>query len=805
MKKLIQLISVFYTVIQLYSISHTAQFPPGTQVEIMSDFSGGLNTASPPNKIDKSFSPGEVNIFVHRQPGKLIKRNGFLQAGIATNTLTSISFMTVFYKENGTKEFIVSDDSIVLTTQDFFTYIVISTALNQSAHLQSKQIRNKIWFTNGTDSIFTWDGIVKQTLDGTNGTPNVPKFKFIEQYQERVFGLNSTNNGSSLYWSDVASTAGVAISPDSYLAWPAGNSLPVGQGDGEVGTALWNYGGQLQIGKERSIYTLYGTNTSNYNARRTESWIGPSSQDSIVILDDLTYFKSYNGIYAYDGGKVTRISDDISPDVDAMRDVQIKQAVNIWDTKALFDTGNFYDSVLSTTNVIKEFVGRRVDAWHTSQKIPDYLVGNFDPSTTYFYTVLDLASAINAPVSSASNDWLINENQVYVDRITVGMGGSAGVPTRLRATLTNKFTGVQQTTVTTAVPGTTTFYFSSHSFTFDGTALTRSSISLNVEWENYLTDPLSQGFQLIAPDNGPAWQIYFIGKSTGQYVSQIATNTIVTAWQTFEADQNTNGGSIKYYIRSATSVVTMSTQAWQPISPGVLIPFSNINTFIQWASTLTAIANLSAEPQINSVVINHIEGPSSRDRPFAIGWSKEYWLSVSTETTGTLSAQYVKSWITNRNPNAWMLMNGMNIRSFMADGNNSLYGGGASTSAVYRLDYGTNDNGSAIDGYYETPDLTLKGALTGGYDGNWLEEQISELWGDVDSENGNIFRLGLSLNGGAYKEQTRDVSGTGRNLFTLYNQSNFAKYFRLRFRNNQMDKGLGVNNIAVIYSPLLTR
>lgn len=793
--------------------ANAANFPTGAQIEPITDFSGGLNTASPANKIAKSFSPNMRNVFIHRQPGKIIKRNGIDQVGITTNVLTSGRFMTIFFKEDGGKEYIVSDDSIVLTTQDFNTYVQISTALNQGAHLQSKQIRNKIWFTNGSESVFTWDGTVMQKLNGLGGTPNVPKFKFLEYYQERVFGFNTSANGSSLNWSDVASTAGAAVAPDSYLAWPVTNGLNIGQGDGQVGTSLWTSNGQLQIGKERSIYTLYGTNTSNYTTRRTESWVGPSSQDAVVVLDDITYFKGLDGIYAYDGGKAERISDPISPDVAVMKDVQTRVVVNVWDTPGVFDTGQYDQTISSASNVVKLFKGRTVLTGNSAQLrsfsplTEGYTVGNFDPVTTSYYTICDFTT---------ENQWLTSENFVHVQKVRVPMdtgGAPLATPARIRATLTNKFTGVFQTTVASVnnpASSYVDFVFSSHSFTFSGSHIRQSSMSLNLEWENK-SDLTSQGARVFSPEQvGPSsvnsWAWYLAGETTGQYLSNVATNTAITAWQAFEASNNTNGGTINYFIRSSTSVINITTQTWQSISPGVVIPFSTLNLFVQWASTLTASVAFSGEPELTSVRINHTEGTASKDRPFAVAWNKEYWLSVATETSGNFSLQYVKSWITNPNPHAWMPMNGMNLRSFVADGNNALYGGAASTGAFYRLDYGTNDDGSAIDGFYETPDLTLRGAFSNGYaEGNWQNKQLHEIWIDVDAESDNTFRLGLSINGGSYSEQTRDVTGSARQLEIFYNQTKFAKYFRLRFRNNQIDKGLNLNNAAIIYQPLNTR
>lgn len=758
-----------------------AEFPTDAKIELISEFGGGLNTASPPNKISKEFSPNMANVFVHRQPGKLVKRGGFIQVG-STRTLANVRFMFTFYKETGDKEFIVSDDSCVLTTKDFNTFTTIISSLNNTLHLQATQVRNKIWFTNGSDSVFTWDGTVMQKLDGTGGTPTVPRFRYIAYYQERVFGLNTSGDGSALNWSDVASTGGVAIAPDSFLAWPAINAMSVGRGDGQLGSSLWVYSGQLQIGKEWSIYTLFGGNTSNYNARKQEGSVGPSSQDSVVLLDGLTYFKAFDGIYSYDGGQATRISDFINPDIENMLDATAQIVFNTWETPNDFQTkGQFYGlTSTGTTDLTINTDVKRVPA------VGGFMgtgVGNppLDPGTSFYFARVNFGNAISTSA------------RVYTSAMTVGVNANNN---GLRLFIYNLNTGniyFSTYTMSTNQPIT----ISSQNPVFDGYEIIGGSYAIKLEFVD--------GPAASVQDLTINWSFTLSPATTGQYVSQVTTETTVTAWGHLNSIRNTNGGTVSYFLRSSTSAINITTQTWTSISPGVLISFPVANRFIQWASTITSVSSYTNTTNIDNLEIDHVEGSGSRDRPFAINWKNEYWLSIATDTSGNFSAQYVKSWITNSNPNAWMYMQGMNIRSFAKDGNTTLYGGSASTGAFYRLDYGTNDNGQAIDAFYETPDLVLKGALTGGYDGNWLEEQLYEIWVDVDGEANNTFRLGRSLNGGSYTEQTVDVTGTGRQLKPLFNQSKFAKYFRLRFRNNQIDHSLGLNNAAVIYKPLFTR
>lgn len=787
--------------------AYSANFPTGAQIEVISDFSGGLNTTSPRHKIPKNFSPNMLNVNISRVPGQVNKRAGFVLAG-STFTLQNGRLMFTFTHEDGGKEFIVSDDSVVLTTKDFKTYTFISSGLNNSVHLCAIQARNKIWFSNGINSVFTWDiNGVKQILDGTIGTPNVPKFRYLVYYQERVFGFNTSANASQLQWSALSSTSGAAIAPDSFLAWPFSNALNIGQGDGTSGTSEWLYRGQLQLGKERSIYTLYGTNDSTYFARKTEAQAGVSSNESVVLLDGFTYYKGYDGIYAYDGQTSKRISDAIIPNIAAINDSANLIIDNAWETQQDFLRGNFQYGTTVTASGLLQVPGSSVTpnvnySTHTGSA----LEGGEAASQ---FIRLSQGQSTNFVVRVPSESFPSNFNgYAYI----ISFFGRCLPSTcgNLKFTLTNNRTGASRAVTannpfgngfgsTLELWGNETVFSPKDTVMFTGDDVKNGNMQYKLEYTGtgdvYEIFPASTtGFS--------TWQM--LAGLVGQYVSEISTLAMVTSWGTFDSVNQTNGGSINYYFRSSTSLVNIATKTWAQITPGVVIGDPIINNFIQWGTTITMVNPLTP-PLIDNVTITHIEGSGARDRPFAIDWKNEYWLSVATETTGLFSIQYVKSLITNDNPIAWQPYQGINVRSFCKDGTNTLYGGSASTGAFYRLDYGTNDNGVAIDGFYETPNLSLKGALSGSADGNWMEDSIHELWFDSDPETSNTTTLGMSVNGSAYVDTGISLTGTMRILKTLYNQNKFGKYFGLRVRNNQLDKGLFLNALAVIYEPLQTR
>lgn len=786
-----------------------ADFPTGAQLEIMSDFSGGLNTASPSQKITHNFSPNMRNVFTHRQPGKIVKRSGFITLG-STNTLQRGSYGIPFYHTDGSKDFLVSDSSMMLQTKDFQSYVFVSSNTNFNSNFDCTEAGYTMYCTNGVDPVFTWDGTNKVLMDGTKGNPNIPKGKYIEYFLNRIWVGNTAIDPSSLDWSAVVSTNGTIIAPNNFLAWPSLNHHSVGGGDGEALNALFVYKGQLQIGKDLSIYTEYGDRDSNFIDRKTIANAGVTSNDSVVNLDGVIYYKSKNGVYAYDGYQATRISDLIKPDIDSMQDPNSRVLANLWETQADFSRGLFFGTTVTASGFIMPITGVR----NYATQAGGATYSRLSPSTTFFnLTQLVSTESFNTnvvyniaywhftPIYSGDQSVSPQVNCI-VRNTSTGEEASFVLPSKGDGNFTLNFTGAYFEAFQTPCG---IYNCINSSIVFTASQLNNDTLSVKL----VLLNPSSTTADYVDfPQSDPrASTLVFVPQTTTYFISDISTETTITAWGNFNSVRNTNSQIIKYQIRSSTSLVNISTKIWSDISPGAIIGEPIINRFIQWQATFTSISSYTAitVPNIDNVEIDHIEGGGAANRVLATDWNNEYWMSVSTDLTSSLRLQYVKSWVTNATPNAWNVLSGQNIGCLWHDGAIALYAGDSSTGTFYRLDYGTNDNGTAIDAFYETPEITLKGFLTGGYDGNWLEEQLVEYWIDADAQNGNTFRLATSLDGKAYTEQTVDLSGSSRILKTLYTPNNFAKYFKWRFRNNDLDKMLGLNSFAVLYVPMKTR
>lgn len=385
----------------------TAILEDATPVEITQW--GTLNTAASSTKLSPGQTPDADNVWVDEKPGSVMTALGFLKVGTVPSNLPPTLMLTYFKSSEGSQRFIVSDNATVWTTTDFVNYTSLITGLSALFQLRAKVIRDKVWFTNGSDSVRVYDGTSVTVLSGTHatlvvqditytsgnsgispskitiayttggtagsevvtvanlsqisvkiqsgvstatqvlaaingsaaalalisaaitgtagnaqtapfgptalsgGTPNVPKGRFIEYKDERVWLYHISGARSSANFSAVGDNAGNAITPDDLAAWPTSNQLQISEGDNDFGTGIKLYRGYLYCFKQYTIWRVTGYDESSYSRVKTRASTGTRFAESIQELDGVLKFIGIDGFYEFDGEETQRISDLIDP------------------------------------------------------------------------------------------------------------------------------------------------------------------------------------------------------------------------------------------------------------------------------------------------------------------------------------------------------------------------------------------------------------------------------------------------------------------------------------------------------------
>lgn len=274
---------------------------------------GTLNTAASPTKLPVGQTPDCSNVWVDEKPGSVVTAPGYVKVGEIPSGNPVTFCINYFKASSGTQTFVVSDNATVWKTVDFQTFTSIITGLASSFQLRGMVIRDKLWLTNGSDSVRTYDGTTVTVLDGTASTPNVPKGRYISYHDERVWLYHIPSNRSQVAFSALTDSGGNDIAPDNASAWPSDNTLQISEGDADYGTGLLVYRGYLYLFKQYTIWRLIGYDEYTYARVKCRASSGTGFNESLQIVDNLVHMIGIDGIYVFDGDDADRISDIIDP------------------------------------------------------------------------------------------------------------------------------------------------------------------------------------------------------------------------------------------------------------------------------------------------------------------------------------------------------------------------------------------------------------------------------------------------------------------------------------------------------------
>lgn len=780
------------------SLAHAID--PAMQYQFIEDFSGGLNTQKAPGELNLNESPNAQNGWIDEKPNSIVKRNGFVVAG-STSTLSKINFMAQFVKDSGSKYLFVSDSSQVLRTTDFMNWFVIKSTLTISARIRAAQGRSKMFFVNGADPAFLADDTSVTPLDGNNGNANVPIGKFIIYYQERFWVLNTTDNCSSLHFMAVASTDGFAVGVTDPRAWPVTNVLNIGQGDGACISGADIYRGRMQIHKDnRSIYTLFGTDEQTYNASQpTISGTGSSSQESLAQIDNIDYSFTRDGVIAFDGWNTQRVSDNILPDMQAVASNLTNIVPISWQTASDFtNNGTLIGATFTASNFVQIITTQEVN--NISGISPNYITfdGVGDGTSTPWIPITTQAVNMggNYTGSIGKISWL-----------TQNLGNLTG-PTNVTFRFVDLNTN-QQIVGTKNYPtasnpsdlGGNNLYLPS-TFYVTMNEILGSSVEVKIEVDTSGWTSGNCKISSVALLGNGEITVY---NTTASFFSQVSTAaSAITLWDAFTSVNATNGGANTFFIKGATSPVNITTQPFSAIVPGNIIPLSASKTDVVWSTTMTAIST-AASPTINNVFVNYNEGGTGDQNPIGIEWKKRYWLAVTTTPGSTNTIIYVKSKNTFQNPMSWTKFTGINIKSMAKFGSN-FYAGSSTAGIIFQLDAGTNDNGSPVNWFYETPDLSLSAPGGHGDPIDYLIKQQYSFLVDVDvSQSGFNLSLDSQSNGNGYKNTLKIPLTLSRQVLQVKlnpsGPASLGKWFRYKFSNSDLDVPITFNGFGVLFKP----
>mgnify|MGYP004643288659 CR=1 FL=1 len=195
-------------------------------------------------------------------------------------------------------KYTITDNNIAKISQTGYILLGLNSAYEKS--LKTEFLLGILSYTSGKEKL------------GANSFANLsgmPKITYPCNFQSRLFGVNenlvfaSGYNDYSNWAMDVEET-----NPDN--AWMSSTQSNI-KADGDF-TAIVSYGGHVLCFRENFMQEIY--NTKNPFRVIDIGEYGCLSQKSVCEVNGILYFASQNGIYAYNGSKVSSIGYEIKAD-----------------------------------------------------------------------------------------------------------------------------------------------------------------------------------------------------------------------------------------------------------------------------------------------------------------------------------------------------------------------------------------------------------------------------------------------------------------------------------------------------------
>jgi hypothetical protein len=771
------------------------------------DFTGGLNTYSASVALQPNESPNLMNVQIDDIPGALTQRKGYLSCGNTPSGNTATSLYE-YSKNDGSRNLIVSDNITIWQTPDCVQFSTVATGLGELNLPRFATIQDKLWIVNGSTYPIVWDGTTATALDGSiSGRPLAPKGKLITYWKSRVWIGNTATSPSGLYFSTLVDSLGNSLDPaTSTAAWSnTANLIYFNRDDGSPLYGIKVYRDNLYAFKETGILRLVFE--SEYTANgitvtKTATTIGSKFQESIVEMDDgLLRFVGRDGVYAFDGSMVKRISTKWTPTFYTIKQPSKSEQYKLWDSDVEWGAGYFGSTNISE---IPGSISLDIDTTTTGKLEADFSYGTLSstwtaPTGMGLCTITSQKMDCNAPGKgaykasiraygvwsdtmsfTATNGMAFDfislsptmgqygyrvyspSNIIYLQKYVGGTGynlcdsGVIVVPNPVAIKVTRDKNGVfnlyYNSTLACSVTDTT---YSSSSYLMLGNI---SGLAGNVYFDNIRSPGYMQ---------------------RGEFTSQISTATGLTVWKTFDTDQSLNGQTISYEIKTATSVYNIAGTAYRAITPGAVVS-SGTQVYAQWKANFSTTDN-GVTPILNSASIGWTTGDSTKSPVTAVGYKSRYWMSASTIIGNNFNDFTM---VESKSPLGTHTRFDLPL-SAMVIWNNNLYGAIGNTSKIARLDFGDTDDGATISSYWDSRDDIFDNPIL--YKS--INRQIAD-YASVPSNSG--LQIGLSPDmGSTWQYQTIN---TNNNPVLIRNTSvlNFDAVRALQFRSRVLNTTPGI-------------
>lgn len=273
------------------------------------------------------------------------------------------------------------------------------------------------------------------------------------------------------------------------------------------------------------------------------------------------------------------------------------------------------------------------------------------------------------------------------------------------------------------------------------------------------------------------------------YLSAVKNAPSLTAWESFTASKQDNGGSHTFYIRSSTNPITVasSTLTWTTVTNGAT-PSISTGTYFQIRDDFS-ITYTTQIPSLDSFTQSWFEGNAS-DKSYATYHKDAIWWSIASGAgaSGNNKIFYYD-----------MLNDGMTLYDIASNGfyvrNQSLYFGSSTSGYIFKYGSGDNDNNSAINSYWKSKDFVVGAPFQ--------DKEFVSLSFAADAVTNSSMTVTYTLNGSSSTSYAIPLQSNNSYSFIKNNKNlpagKIGQTFNVQFGNNAADQPYEIFGIQAGY------
>lgn len=658
----------------------------------------------------------------------------------------------------------------VLVQDQFNVQIVIVSYLVGTLDNSSVENEGIVYFRGQDNHIWAYDGSGLTRLT-REITPTV----------------NAANSRRSNSWLQTSQSDfnGGSIVPTGRLS----TSISVGDvivssfSDTENSSAQWNNGTNSNVTVSASsmamtVNSSINVNDPSFEGSPANSWTAGGSwiRNTGLTIDGCTITpQDGSWMYVNQGGNsgTAQLFDPISNTVVASLTIQTNNPCT-WVDRSITASG------VKGQRVQLRFVDTNGDVLNTTAT---YVVGG---SAVHFVSNNTTSSLFIDNVGNGSNSFSSINSGYFTSQVINTSFSSSTIQLQTTVSSPNENITYQVKTATASTGPWTSLLTSSN---------TNAVGNQYVIYTSSFTDGISalQSATLLA-------------RSTGTYYSAVNNAPNLTSWDVLQVHDSQPGNSaITYYTRSSTNTFTVlsSTPSWVAQTKGATVSAST-GTYFQLRADF-ALTAATETPTLNDFTFNWFEG-NAADKAYMTYFDYGIWVAISTGSA-TANNVVLRYDLINQ---TWTLYS-MPVNGFLTQ-NAKLYIGDSGTGKTYRFSASDNDNGSAINAYWQSKDFAAvgTGGPTGvlGYnpmDSPFIKKdyRISNTF--IASQTTGSLSVTYSLDRGAgttYSFSMNDPNGlstTHSNYYLPVGTKGYA--INLKFGNNAADQPWELFGAQLQYMP----